>query len=94
MGKRSFLQNILLALAVGTVLFFCLFPFVQILSTSLKHQFDWGNPSLIPIKINLNAYRELLGLGKKEDVANVIDFYIRPESNFITGQIIYLGGIS
>jgi len=69
MGKRSFLQNILLALAVGTVLFFCLFPFVQILSTSLKHQFDWGNPSLIPIKINLNAYRELLGLGKKEDVA-------------------------
>ena len=69
MGKRSFLQNILLALAVGIVLFFCLFPFVQILSTSLKHQFDWGNPSLIPIKINLNAYRELLGLGKKNDVA-------------------------
>jgi len=69
MGKRSFLQNILLALAVGIVLFFCLFPFVQILSTSLKHQFDWGNPSLIPIKINLNAYRELLGLGKKDDVA-------------------------
>lgn len=69
MGKRSFLQNILLALAVGIVLFFCLFPFVQILSTSLKHQFDWGNPSLIPIKINLNAYRELLGFGKKDDVA-------------------------
>jgi multiple sugar transport system permease protein len=68
MGKRSFLQNILLALAVGIVLFFCLFPFVQILSTSLKHQFDWGNPSLIPIKINLNAYRELLGFGKKDDV--------------------------
>jgi multiple sugar transport system permease protein len=69
MGKRSFLQNILVALAVGTVLFFCLFPFVQILSTSLKHQFDWGNPSLIPMKTNLNAYRELLGFGKKDDVA-------------------------
>lgn len=28
-----------------------------------------------------------------EDITNVIDFYIRPESDFITGQIIYLGGI-
>lgn len=27
-----------------------------------------------------------------EDVANVIDFFIRPESNAITGQVIYLGG--
>lgn len=27
------------------------------------------------------------------DIANVIDFYIKPESNFISGQVIYLGGI-
>ncbi|KAA6347113.1 3-oxoacyl-[acyl-carrier-protein] reductase FabG [termite gut metagenome] len=32
-------------------------------------------------------------LGKFEDVLNVINFFIAPESNFITGQIIYLGGI-
>ena len=32
--------------------------------------------------------------GTFEDVVNVIDFFIRPESNFITGQIIYLGGVS
>jgi len=32
-------------------------------------------------------------LGKFEDVLNVIKFFIAPESNFITGQIIYLGGI-
>jgi 3-oxoacyl-[acyl-carrier protein] reductase len=31
-------------------------------------------------------------LGEFDDVANVIDFFIKPESNFITGQIIYLGG--
>jgi 3-oxoacyl-[acyl-carrier protein] reductase len=31
--------------------------------------------------------------GEFGDVTNVIDFYIRPESNFITGQVIYLGGI-
>ena len=32
-------------------------------------------------------------LGTFEDVKNVIDFYLRPESNFITGQTIYLGGV-
>jgi 3-oxoacyl-[acyl-carrier protein] reductase len=33
-------------------------------------------------------------LGEFRDVANVIDFFLRPESDFITGQLIYLGGIS
>jgi 3-oxoacyl-[acyl-carrier protein] reductase len=27
------------------------------------------------------------------DISNVIDFFLRPESDFVTGQIIYLGGI-
>lgn len=31
--------------------------------------------------------------GKYEDVANVCDFFIKPESNFITGQILFLGGV-
>jgi 3-oxoacyl-[acyl-carrier protein] reductase len=31
-------------------------------------------------------------LGRFEDVANVIDFFIRPESDGVTGQVIYLGG--
>jgi len=31
--------------------------------------------------------------GELSDISNVIDFYIQPESNFITGQTIYLGGI-
>ena len=31
--------------------------------------------------------------GEFEDVANVIHFFIRPESGFITGQILYLGGV-
>ncbi len=67
-GKRSIIQNIMLAAAVALLLIFCLFPFIQILSTSLKYQFDWGNPSLIPEKINIDAYRELLGLSDKEEV--------------------------
>jgi 3-oxoacyl-[acyl-carrier protein] reductase len=32
-------------------------------------------------------------LGEFEDVINVINFYIKKESNFITGQTIYLGGV-
>lgn len=31
--------------------------------------------------------------GELKDISNVIDFFINPESDFITGQIIYLGGI-
>jgi len=30
--------------------------------------------------------------GEMADVANVVDFYVRPESSFITGQVLYLGG--
>lgn len=31
--------------------------------------------------------------GEFRDVSNVIDFFIRPESDFITGQILFLGGV-
>jgi 3-oxoacyl-[acyl-carrier protein] reductase len=30
--------------------------------------------------------------GTLSDIANVVDFFLRPESSFITGQVIYLGG--
>ena len=33
-------------------------------------------------------------LGEFEDVINVIDFYISPRSDFVTGQILYLGGVT
>lgn len=31
--------------------------------------------------------------GEPEDVINVIDFFLRPESSFVTAQNIYLGGV-
>ena len=31
--------------------------------------------------------------GEMEDVVNVIDFFIDEKSEFITGQVIYLGGL-
>ena len=33
-------------------------------------------------------------MGTFEDVTNVIDFFIKKESEYITGQVIYLGGLS
>ena len=31
--------------------------------------------------------------GEFRDITNVTDFFLRPESDFITGQVIYLGGV-
>ncbi len=49
----------------------------------------------VPVKkidnlINRQAIRRY---GAYSDINNVIDFLIKPESNFITGQVIYLGGL-
>ena len=41
----------------------------------------------------LIAKQAIAKKGSFEDVSNVIDFYIKPQSQFITGQILYLGGI-
>lgn len=38
------------------------------------------------------ARQPIQRLGTFDDVVNVIDFFLRPESSFITGQVIYLGG--
>jgi 3-oxoacyl-[acyl-carrier protein] reductase len=32
-------------------------------------------------------------VGKMEDISNAIDWLIRPESQAITGQVIFLGGV-
>jgi 3-oxoacyl-[acyl-carrier protein] reductase len=40
--------------------------------------------------VNRQAIRRL---GKLEDVVNVVDFFIRPDSGFVTGQVLYLGGV-
>ncbi|MBI2859570.1 MAG: SDR family oxidoreductase [Chloroflexi bacterium] len=31
--------------------------------------------------------------GAFEDISNVIDFFLKPESGFVTGQVVYLGGV-
>ncbi len=41
----------------------------------------------------LLARQAIPRFGEFEDISNVIDFFIRKESNFVTGQNIYLGGV-
>jgi 3-oxoacyl-[acyl-carrier protein] reductase len=43
---------------------------------------------------DLIGHQSIKRLGKYEDVKNVIDFYLSPASDFITGQVMYLGGIN
>lgn len=42
----------------------------------------------------LVARQTIRRLGTPEDVSHVVDFFINPSSSFITGQILYLGGVN
>lgn len=45
-------------------------------------------------KINALIRRQAIQrLGKPEDVWNVVEFFLRPESEFVTGQVVCLGGV-
>jgi 3-oxoacyl-[acyl-carrier protein] reductase len=47
-----------------------------------------------PEKIERLVERQAIKrLGELRDVSNVIDFFIQPESDFITGQVVFLGGV-
>jgi len=45
-------------------------------------------------KIDILLRRQAIHrLGEFKDISNVIDFFIDPESDFVTGQVLYLGGV-
>ncbi|MCF7953667.1 MAG: carbohydrate ABC transporter permease [Spirochaetales bacterium] len=76
--NRKPIRRIGFALLVLLIVLFSLFPFLQMLSLSLKYQWDWGNPSLIPKQINLEAYKELLNIGQElkdvpESIINLLE---------------------
>jgi multiple sugar transport system permease protein len=64
--KKSWLKRIGFLLLILGIVGFTTIPFVQMISISLKYQWDWGNPSFIPKRINLDAYKELLNIGQSE----------------------------
>lgn len=41
----------------------------------------------------LLARQAIARRGTPADVANVVDFFLQPESGFVTGQVLYLGGV-
>lgn len=50
--------------------------------------------SVPPEKIDALLERQAIRRpGEFRDVGNVVDFFIQPESDFVTGQVVYLGGI-
>jgi multiple sugar transport system permease protein len=63
---RSFARSVGFALLVLLIVLFAVFPFLEMLSISLKYPFDFGNPSLIPRRLNLESYKELLSIGQSE----------------------------
>ncbi len=64
--RRNFVKSLGFFLLIMFIVLFSLFPFLQMLSTSLKYSWDWGNPSLLPKKINTEAYQELLNINQAE----------------------------
>jgi multiple sugar transport system permease protein len=62
------IKKIGFTILVLLIVLFSIFPFIQMLSTSLKFSWDWGNPSLIPTEINTTAYSEILGLGEQIEI--------------------------
>jgi 3-oxoacyl-[acyl-carrier protein] reductase len=41
----------------------------------------------------LIARQAIRRMGELRDISNVIDFFIREESDFVTGQVVFLGGV-
>jgi 3-oxoacyl-[acyl-carrier protein] reductase len=39
------------------------------------------------------ARQAIRRLGEYRDVANVVDFFLSPQSDFVTGQVVFLGGV-
>lgn len=75
-GKNR-IRRVGLLIAILAIITFSLFPFIQMLSTSLKYPADWGNPSLIPERLNFSAYKELLSIGQPEPDMDAIPESIR-----------------
>jgi multiple sugar transport system permease protein len=64
--NRSFGRSAGFGLLVLLIVAFAVFPFLEMLSISLKYPFDFGNPSLIPRRVNLESYKELLAIGQSQ----------------------------
>lgn len=65
-GRKIF-NKVLLYVAIIAIVTFCIFPFLQMISVSVKDIHDRANPSLIPKEIHLDSYKEILGLTEADE---------------------------
>lgn len=72
--QRGILGNILIALAILSLIIFSLFPVVQLLSVSFKPNNEWGNVNIIPKQPILTHYKEVLGITPSGAEARKIEF--------------------
>ena len=86
MNYGRVIRGTLMTAAVIAILLYCLFPFLQIISVSVKDIQDMANPSLIPRKVRLDAYKEILGLNPIETAQNEAVKAILNNSNLTDEQ--------
>ena len=79
-------RRVFFALSVLLLLLFCLLPFIQMLSVSIKYSWEWGNPSLIPDTINRDAYGELLNPRRNVREPYPIMYHLLEETDLTTIQ--------
>ncbi len=79
-------KRLLFLLAVLLLMLFCLLPFAQMLSVSFKYSWEWGNPSLIPDRINGEAYGELINPGRNVREPYPIMHTLLDEAGLSQGQ--------
>ncbi len=84
--RHSLITKILFGVFIVLITLFAIFPFAQMLSTSLKYSWDWKNPSLIPKQLNFTQYLRILGFAKpkldKDDVpASIRKLISNPKLN-------------
>lgn len=60
--------------------------------TPLKTDFTQGIPK--DKMDRLIARQAIRRFTEFNDILNVIDFFLKPESDFVTGQVVYLGGVT
>jgi multiple sugar transport system permease protein len=79
-------RRIFFAFAVLLLMVFCLLPFVQMLSVSFKYSWEWGTPSLIPDRINKDAYGELINPDRNVREPYPIMHFLLDESRLTQSQ--------
>jgi len=71
--KRDILKTIGFWSAIVILVFLILYPFIWMVSLSLRYEIDIFSPSIIPPKITTSEYSQLLGFSKRVGTENSLE---------------------